>query len=187
MNRDCCENFHKHWEQHGDKKHTCPCHSSEHKESGSVVNLYCQCGKLLTSKEDAVEHVCNLEPSPTTATMKGWERKLEELVQWETPEHEREVKTFIHKVVEEAREEGFQNLLKQNEEAYTTGFEAGKAQGVKELLPDIIGKHNAKILNEFQGQMKPDLPMICFDERVALIPAIEKATKETLAHPTAEK
>ena len=44
-----------------------------------------------------------------------------------------------------------------------------------------IGKHNAGVLNEFQLQMKPNLPMICSDERVALIPAIEIATKETLA------
>lgn len=44
---------------------------------------------------------------------------------------------------------------------------------------DIIGKHNARILNEFQLQGKPDLPMVAYDERVCLIPAIEIATKKT--------
>lgn len=47
-------------------------------------------------------------------------------------------------------------------------------------MRDIIGKHNARILNEFQRQITPDLPIVCFDERVALIPAITKATEETL-------
>lgn len=38
-----------------------------------------------------------------------------------------------------------------------------------------IGKYNANILNEFQLQGKPDMPLIAYDERVCLIPAIEKA------------
>jgi len=38
-----------------------------------------------------------------------------------------------------------------------------------------IGKHNANILNEFQNQGTPDMPFIAYDERVCLIPAIEKA------------
>jgi hypothetical protein len=49
---------------------------------------------------------------------------------------------------------------------------------------EIIGKHNAEILNEFQLQIKPEMPMICYDERIALIPAMEIATKKTLALPS---
>mgnify|MGYP001593251195 FL=1 len=47
-------------------------------------------------------------------------------------------------------------------------------------IEDIISRHNARILNEFQLQGKPDMPMIAYDERICLIPAMEKATKETL-------
>lgn len=50
----------------------------------------------------------------------------------------------------------------------------------KEEVKKVIGQHNARILNSFQLEMKPDMPMVCYDERIALIPAIEKATKETL-------
>lgn len=42
---------------------------------------------------------------------------------------------------------------------------------------DDIAKHNANILNQFQLQGKPDMPFIAYDERVCLIPAIEKAMK----------
>lgn len=38
-----------------------------------------------------------------------------------------------------------------------------------------IGRHNANILNEFQLQGTADIPMIAYDERVCLIPAIKKA------------
>lgn len=38
-----------------------------------------------------------------------------------------------------------------------------------------IGKHNANILNEFQKQGTAEMPIIAYDERVCLIPAIEKA------------
>lgn len=38
-----------------------------------------------------------------------------------------------------------------------------------------ISKYNANILNEFQLQGKPDMPLIAYDERVCLIPAFEKA------------
>jgi hypothetical protein len=38
-----------------------------------------------------------------------------------------------------------------------------------------IGKYNAIILNEFQKQGTPEMPIIAYDERVCLIPAINKA------------
>ncbi len=38
-----------------------------------------------------------------------------------------------------------------------------------------IGKHNANILNQFQQQGTPDMPIIAYDERVCLVPAIQKA------------
>lgn len=50
----------------------------------------------------------------------------------------------------------------------------------KSDIEKIIGKHNARILNEFQLQGKPDMPIIAYDERVCLVPAMEIATKETL-------
>ena len=46
---------------------------------------------------------------------------------------------------------------------------------------EIVEKHNVRILNEFQLQGKPDMPMIAYDERVCLIPAMKKATEETLS------
>lgn len=55
-----------------------------------------------------------------------------------------------------------------------------------EEIKKIIGKHNARILNEFQLQGKPDMPLIAYDERICLIPAIIKATEETLSHLTQE-
>ena len=48
-------------------------------------------------------------------------------------------------------------------------------------IDEIIAEHNARILNNFQLQGTPDMPMIAYDERVCLAPAIEKATKETLS------
>ena len=39
---------------------------------------------------------------------------------------------------------------------------------------DII-KYNAEILNQFQQQGTAEMPMIAYDERVCLIPAIEEA------------
>lgn len=43
-----------------------------------------------------------------------------------------------------------------------------------------ISKYNAEILNQFQLQGTADIPMIAYDERVCLIPAIEKAMKLTI-------
>lgn len=43
----------------------------------------------------------------------------------------------------------------------------------------LIGRHNARILNQFQLEMKPDIPLVAYDERVALIPAIIKIAEET--------
>lgn len=52
---------------------------------------------------------------------------------------------------------------------------------VLEEVKEIISKHNARILNEFQQQGTPDMPFIAYDERVCLIPAMTKATEETLS------
>lgn len=42
-----------------------------------------------------------------------------------------------------------------------------------------IAKYNATILNNFQNQGTADMPLIAYDERVCLIPAIKKSM-ETL-------
>lgn len=55
------------------------------------------------------------------------------------------------------------------------------AEQRKKAVERVIGKHNARILNHFQLQSTSDMPMIAYDERVCLIPAIKKATEETLA------
>lgn len=57
----------------------------------------------------------------------------------------------------------------------------------KENEKKIISEHNARILNEFQLQGKPDMPLIAYDERVALIPAMKKATEETLKNIEIER
>ena len=43
-------------------------------------------------------------------------------------------------------------------------------------IEDIL-KHNVNILNQFQLQGTANMPMIAYDERVCLIPAIEKSMK----------
>ena len=48
-----------------------------------------------------------------------------------------------------------------------------------EDIKKLIREHNARILNEFQLQGTADMPIIAYDERVCLKPAMEKATKET--------
>lgn len=52
--------------------------------------------------------------------------------------------------------------------------------GVREAVERVIPQHNARILNEFQAQGKPDMPMIAYDVNVCLVPAIIKATKDTV-------
>lgn len=52
----------------------------------------------------------------------------------------------------------------------------------KQEIKELIGKHNARILNNFQLQGTPEMPMVAYDERVCLIPAIDIATKQTLEH-----
>jgi len=48
-------------------------------------------------------------------------------------------------------------------------------------IEEVISKHNARILNEFQKQGTPDMPFIAYDERICLIPAMRIATDETLS------
>ena len=43
---------------------------------------------------------------------------------------------------------------------------------LEEKVKDVVGRHNARILNHFQ--------LLGEDERITLIPAITKATEETL-------
>lgn len=50
---------------------------------------------------------------------------------------------------------------------------------IVEWSKQLIGKHNARILNEFQKQGTTEMPFIAYDERVCLIPAIALAMKET--------
>lgn len=50
-----------------------------------------------------------------------------------------------------------------------------------DTFKEIVGQHNARILNQFQLQGTADMPIIAYDERVCLVPAIEIATKETLS------
>ncbi len=62
--------------------------------------------------------------------------------------------------------------------------EEGKKAGREEMVEEtkeIIEKHNARILNEFQAQGTASMPFIAYDERVCLIPAMTKATEETFA------
>ncbi len=62
--------------------------------------------------------------------------------------------------------------------------EEGRKAGREEMAEEtrsLIEKHNARILNEFQAQGTPNMPMIAYDERVCLIPAMTKATEETFA------
>lgn len=50
---------------------------------------------------------------------------------------------------------------------------------IVEWSKELIRKHNARILNEFQKQGTADMPFIAYDERICLIPAITIAMKET--------
>lgn len=61
---------------------------------------------------------------------------------------------------------------------YNAIFEKGRIAGVREV-EKIISEHNARVLNEFQKQGTADMPLIAYDERVCLVPAIQIATKET--------
>ena len=56
----------------------------------------------------------------------------------------------------------------------------------KETARDMMKCHNANILNEFQNQGTADMPFIAYDERVCLIPAIEKAEKMSYKQITGE-
>lgn len=54
----------------------------------------------------------------------------------------------------------------------------------KQEIKELIGKHNARILNNFQSQGTPEMPIIAYDERVCLIPAIDISTKQTFNNLT---
>ena len=66
---------------------------------------------------------------------------------------------------------------------YVKSFiESELSQQRKEIVEwskQLIGKHNARILNEFQKQGTTEMPFIAYDERVCLIPAITIAMEET--------
>lgn len=51
----------------------------------------------------------------------------------------------------------------------------------REGIERIINEHNGRILNEFQLQGTADMPIIAYDERVCLKPAMKIATEETLS------
>lgn len=71
-----------------------------------------------------------------------------------------------------------QSILSAKEIGKKEGMELGRVAGVREA-EKIISEHNARILNEFQKQGTADMPLIAYDERVCLVPAIQIATKET--------
>lgn len=73
---------------------------------------------------------------------------------------------------------------KLNELSFIESERISAAKDERERIKEIIGKHNARILNEFQHQGTPDMPFIAYDERVCLIPAITKATEETFSDLT---
>lgn len=50
----------------------------------------------------------------------------------------------------------------------------------RERTEKLISEHNTRILNAFQLQGNSEMPIIAYDERICLIPAIKIATKETL-------
>lgn len=77
-------------------------------------------------------------------------------------------------------------LLSTIDSAFSSGHSTAIDAAIEEIK-DIISKHNARILNEFQLQGKPDMPMIAYDERVCLVPAMQKATEETLSALSALK
>ncbi len=65
---------------------------------------------------------------------------------------------------------------------YIIHIETLFAQQKKEIVEwskELIGKHNARILNEFQKQGTAEMPLIAYDERICLIPAITIAMEET--------
>jgi len=72
-----------------------------------------------------------------------------------TEEAEEHVRRFLTTSIHQAIAEDRERIMKQTRE--------------------IISKHNANILNEFQLQGTPDMPLIAYNERVCLIPAMEKA------------
>ena len=93
---------------------------------------------------------------PADEGKEGWHERLEKLALTEPDPNQAiynlpRLKGFISSLLKEEREKWNKNVEK------------------------IICKHNANILNEFQLQAKPDLPLVWFDEKVVLIPAIEKA------------
>ena len=75
----------------------------------------------------------------------------------------------------------FAVLDEENVKRFITSELSQQAQEFEEMIEGIINGHNAEILNEFQLQGKPDMPMIAYDERVCLLPAMEIATKKTLS------
>ena len=87
----------------------------------------------------------------------------------------------------QSEEQSCSEALRQMNETYNEQLEIDKQEirlaeqkRILSLIEEEFGKHNARILNQFQLQGKPDMPLIAYDERVCLAPAIEIATKETL-------
>lgn len=102
----------------------------------------------------------------------GWEEEFDETfgkeqgVVLDLFPHVPALKSFIREKLEQARREG-------NYELYKQGKFEGKAEERARLAKEVIGRHNARILNEYQN-------LGLGDERVLWKP-IETATEETLA------
>ncbi len=98
---------------------------------------------------------------PTNHSMEEeWNRRFDRAFPVDTIARRAEIKSFISLEVAKA--------------------EKDERKRVRGLVEKIISEHNARVLNEFQLQGKPDIPMIAYDERICLIPAMEIATKDTL-------
>lgn len=72
-----------------------------------------------------------------------------------------------------------EEVQKEIDSSYTKELEEGREE-IDQKITEIIGRHNARILNEFQKQGTPEMPLIAYDETICLIPAMTKATEETL-------
>lgn len=135
----------------------CPKHSThtpEKEYKGLRHSPTCHCGNQIGSST-ACEYVVVVEDATPTPAVEKWEEKLKVMIL------SRGMGVSLNDCV---------NYVRSLREAD------------RKRIVDEIAKHNARILNHFQLQGTPEMPMIAYDERVCLVPAIEAATKETLTN-----
>lgn len=149
---------------------------------------------------------CNCGGIPSPSVEEDWEEKYERNFNktfgfgiWRKLEHAEGEDVMTSDVLEYHRKYIRSLLFHVRPEAYGKGFADGRnapseslerviAEAIAKererwvkLAEGIISKHNARILNQFQLQGTKDMPMIAYDERVCLVPAMEIATKDTLS------